>query len=108
MLCLPPPPPLAPPLVSYVNKLPGRPARRHSYKIHLYTLSTFLPHPLAKEQILTWPYWVSSQRSSPFISIQDSMVALHSNAAEETKTEGGVAIWDWKRGVAVAVSPSFR
>lgn len=32
------------------------------------------------------------------------MVALHANASEETKTEGGVAIWDWKRGAMVAVS----
>ncbi|KAL7415839.1 hypothetical protein BDY24DRAFT_247621 [Mrakia frigida] len=89
-------------------RVAGRPVRRHSYKIHLYTLSTFQPHPLAKEQILTWPYWVSNQRSSPFISIQDDMVALHANAAEETKTEGGVAIWDWKRGVLVALPPPQR
>ena len=33
------------------------------------------------------------------------MVALHANAAEEEKTEGGVAIYDWKRGVLVAVGP---
>lgn len=82
---------------------PGR-ARRHTYKVHLYTLSTFEAHPLAKEQVLNWPYFVTSLRSAPFISIQDGMVALHANSADEEKTEGGVAIYDWKRGVLVAVS----
>jgi hypothetical protein len=85
--------------------IPGR-SRRHTYRVHLFTLSTFEPHPLAKEQILFWPYWVTSLRSAPFISIQDGLVALHANAAEEEKTEGGVAIYDWKRGVLVAAQPS--
>lgn len=79
--------------------------RRISYRIHLLTLSTFEPHPEAKEATLDWPY-VLSHNTSPFISVMDNVVSLQASIHRGHLPEGGLCIWDWKRGVRVAVSPA--
>jgi hypothetical protein len=71
--------------------------------MHFYSLTKLQPHPLAKEHILTFPYRLSDNRCSPFISVMDDMVCLHASTAGEGSPEGGIGIWDWKRGVAVSV-----
>jgi hypothetical protein len=77
--------------------------RRHSYRIHLLTLSSFEPHPKAKQPLLEWPYFLSSS-TSPFISVMDNVVSLQASIHRTHIPEGGLCIWDWKRGVRVAVS----
>lgn len=79
--------------------------RRVSYRIHLLTLSTFEPHPEAKEATLDWPYFLS-HNTSPFISVMDNVVSLQASIHRGHLPEGGLCIWDWKRGVRVAVRAS--
>lgn len=71
--------------------------------MHFFSLTTLQPHPLAKEHILSFPYRISDTEVAPFISIMDDCVCLHASSAGEGMPEGGIGIWDWKRGVAVSV-----
>jgi hypothetical protein len=71
--------------------------------MHFYSLTKLQPHPLAKEHILIFPYRLSDNQAAPFILVMDDMVYLHASTAGGGSPEGGIGIWDWKRGVAVSV-----
>lgn len=51
--------------------------RRYCFRLHFFNLTSFAPHPLANEHVLTWPYTVSDSRAAPYISVMDGLVSLH-------------------------------
>lgn len=91
----------------YSPSMNGNPLipRRFSYRLHLFNLTSFAPHPEAKEHVLTWPYYLNEGRASPFVSIMDSNVMLHGHVHTRERGQGGAVVWNWKTGVTVSVSP---
>lgn len=79
----------------------------HTMHFHLLSLETFGPHPLAREEVIDWPFEMSSREISLDFQICDDAFFVLSK-----KRVGGEAIrdaligWQWTTGRLTAVLPA--
>ncbi|CDZ97397.1 hypothetical protein [Phaffia rhodozyma] len=94
----------------YTPSFNGRPLipRRLSYRLHFFNLTSFAPHPEAKEHVVDWPFTLveSRIRVSPFVSVMDSNVMLDAQSRFRDRAQGGAVIWNWRTGVIVSSLPT--
>ncbi|CAE6438817.1 unnamed protein product [Rhizoctonia solani] len=84
------------------------PSDKQSYHIHLRTMSTNDPHPLAALHALPLPFLDSSDVTPNQLIMQDGLLSIHGRMIGLHLREGGSAlgpltmIWDWMAGTKVA------
>lgn len=78
---------------------------RYSMLFHLLTLSSFEPHPLAAEPILTWPEALSRPRISLGFQIaDDGLFVLRHNGGGPLGPADQLCGWQWTTGRQGVVS----
>jgi len=85
------------------NVSPVPDTRQYSMRLHLLTISTFEPHPLAREEELIWPEPLSRPRVVLGFQIcDDGLYVLKHNMSGPSP--GRLCGWQWTTGRLGVVS----